>query len=341
MIKKILLSVLFYISHPVLWLLLKANRSIIRLSRFVIKVRNYVSAKTKQKTHITNQLIANHFTAGDLTYPRCTEMIRQNIEVPASLSAAVNLRSIYDINNVLPESKISNKVKGPKFAKALGVDIPKQMFSNKPFSKVPIIENTVIKPQYGFYARGVFIVKTDKEIIELNTGSIFTSRDTLTKHVSKLMENKIVKQDLWKGEAFISDKNGNPPNDIKFYAFYGKIGWITEIQRYPEIRYHVMNGTGTTIKSNMYKDNQCFVGEGVSNEEFLLAKQISLEIPSPFIRIDFVRGSKGLCFMEFTSKPGVIGRLDRKQRPSVWHPLPPGRGSSLQRSACRQAISCV
>jgi len=313
MIRKTLLSFLFVVSQPALWFLLKANRGISSLSRFVINVRSYISTKTGKRSQITNQLIANHFAAGDLTYPRSREMIDQNIEVPASFSAAVNLRSAYDNNNALPERRISNKTNGPEFAKSLGLKTPKQLFSFLSFSDVPIVENSVIKPQYGFYARGVFIVKTEHEILELNTGRVFTSLQSLKQHISYLLNSKVVKKDLWKVEAFVSDKNGNPPNDIKFYAFYGQIGWVVEIQRFPEAKYHIMNGSGATIKSSRYKESQCFVGNGVNKEDLLLAEKISLEIPSPFIRIDFIRASEGLFFTEFTSRPGVIGRLSRQR----------------------------
>ncbi len=42
------------------------------------------------------------------------------------------------------------------------------------------------------------------------------------------------------------------------------------------------------------------------------AERISLEIPAPFIRIDFIRRAAGLYFCEFTPRPGSVGAFNRK-----------------------------
>ena len=56
-----------------------------------------------------------------------------------------------------------------------------------------------------------------------------------------------------------------------------------------------------------------FFGKGVTEQEIVLAKQISLEIPAPFMRIDFLRGERGLVLNEFTPRPGVIGYFNEKR----------------------------
>lgn len=43
-----------------------------------------------------------------------------------------------------------------------------------------------------------------------------------------------------------------------------------------------------------------------------LAKRISLAIPAPFIRIDFLKSFDGLVFGEFTGHPGSYEQFNRK-----------------------------
>lgn len=51
-------------------------------------------------------------------------------------------------------------------------------------------------------------------------------------------------------------------------------------------------------------NDQLFVGKGFTQQELAQVNEISRQIPSPFMRIDFLRGENGLVFGEFTPKPG-------------------------------------
>jgi hypothetical protein len=54
-----------------------------------------------------------------------------------------------------------------------------------------------------------------------------------------------------------------------------------------------------------------FYGEGVNSREAEIAAKISLEIPLPFMRIDFLRSADGnLIFCEFTPRPGDFEKLN-------------------------------
>src|SRR5699024_340527 len=100
-----------------------------------------------------------------------------------------------------------------------------------------------------------------------------------------------------------------PARDIKFYCFYGKVGLILEITRFPERNHCWWTVTGERVRTGKY-DEDLFKGEGVSWEEIDLARNISLKIPAPFIRIDFLRSEKGLIFGEFAPKPGNYDEFD-------------------------------
>ena len=82
-----------------------------------------------------------------------------------------------------------------------------------------------------------------------------------------------------------------------------------EISRYPELKYCWWTVNGERVRTGKY-NNDLFKGKGCTEEEIELANQISLTIPAPFIRIDFLRSNNGLVFGEFTPKPGNYDEFD-------------------------------
>ncbi len=230
----------------------------------------------------------------------------------ASLASALFLRHSYNDNIVLPEWKLDQKVEGLRFAREMGLQTPGLYQANVAIADVIPRKNSVIKPVDDAAMRGVFIIYAENNILELKTGKTFSSRDQLVSHIHWLLKERKLQSDNWLVEEYIADSNNNPAVDIKFYTFYGKVGWITEILRRPEVKYHVMDAGGNTILSR-YAANETFAGKGVAIDEIELAEKVSLEIPAPFIRIDFLRSSSGLCFGEFTPRPGIVGGLSGKR----------------------------
>ena len=305
--------ILYILSYPILWISLKIGDRIMKFSLLAMKLCHYTALRASKSNHKIYKLASYHLDARIFRYPAVKSMISQGIDVPASFSAALNLRSAYDKDKILPEWKICNKTSGPEFARLLGLQLPKQLSINLSFEEITPVENTVIKPLFGYYSRGVFIVKSKNEILELNTGKVFYKWEELTNYAHSLMSKKVVRSNIWKVEQYISDENGNPVTDIKFNLFYGTVGWIAEIKRHPEVRYNIMDGVGQTFNSELYAKKQLFPGMGTNENELDLLKKISLEIPVPFIRIDLMRGAGGLFFSEFTAYPGIIGLFDRKR----------------------------
>src|SRR5699024_6795768 len=99
--------------------------------------------------------------------------------------------------------------------------------------------------------------------------------------------------------------------DLKFYCFYGKVGLILEIIRYPEIRHCWWTRDFKRVTTGKY-DESLFSGDAVSPEELQMIEQLSEEIPAPFVRIDFLQSENGLVFGEFTPKPGNYDDFDLK-----------------------------
>ena len=51
-------------------------------------------------------------------------------------------------------------------------------------------------------------------------------------------------------------------------------------------------------------------GHGVTREQIETAKHVGLQIPAPYMRIDFLKGHDGICFTEFCFAPGGFGQFD-------------------------------
>src|SRR5699024_1612336 len=96
----------------------------------------------------------------------------------------------------------------------------------------------VIKPVDGAGARGVYIVHDEENIVDVKKHERLSSWDDLIKHLHDDLQEGAVAEDAWMIEEVIyEDKQTfKKGRDLKFYMFYGKVGVILEIVRYPELR---------------------------------------------------------------------------------------------------------
>src|SRR5690625_8052239 len=102
--------------------------------------------------------------------------------------------------------------------------------------------------------------------------------------------SKEVEQDHWMIESIIYEnkKAKEAARDVKFYCFYGKVGLVLEIIRYPETRQCWWSASMERMVTGKY-DESLFHGLGVTEEEMKMVQDLSAHIPAPFIRIDFLR----------------------------------------------------
>ncbi|MFD1064445.1 ATP-grasp fold amidoligase family protein [Oceanobacillus locisalsi] len=226
----------------------------------------------------------------------------------ASYRACMNMRvRQYQLAGSLPEYTLDDKPSAYRFIQKLGMRTPHSPEEIYTIDTLPEKENIVIKPADGAGGRGVYIVYGSSDIISVKTGEALSNWSLLKHRMEKdLLENKVA-QDAWRIEELILEDTDTDQKvsgrDVKFYCFYGKVGVILEIIRTPEIKYCWWDGQGERIQTGKY-DDKAFHGKGVSQEEIDMAEQISSQIPSPFMRIDFLRSEDGLIFGEFTPKPG-------------------------------------
>lgn len=213
---------------------------------------------------------------------------------------------------MLPEWQLDDKKLAYQFVKSLGIRTPWVSDEVYSLETLPIKEGVVIKPVDGAGSRGVYVVHSIDNIVDLKRGKQLNSWDELLEQMHKDLITHWVEKDEWMLEELILEdpEKHIPARDVKFYTFYGKVGVILEITRFPEPRYCWWNASGERIHVGKYEE-QVFKGKGVSQEELSMVNELSKKIPTPFVRIDFLRAHDGLVFGEFTPKPGNYDEFDK------------------------------
>ena len=105
------------------------------------------------------------------------------------------------------------------------------------------------------------------------------------------------------------------------------------------MRYCWWTRDGKRLSVEKY-DDELYKGEPIDLIEIESIEKQSLEIPLPFIRIDFIQGENGLIFNEFTPYPGnydefnvktdrYLGKLYLKAQNRLEHDLLNGKKFDL------------
>ncbi|MFG6119276.1 ATP-grasp fold amidoligase family protein [Thalassobacillus sp. B23F22_16] len=230
----------------------------------------------------------------------------------ASYRASLNMRMRkLQLTESLPEMLLDEKQTAYTFMKQMNVRVPWASEETYRAKDIPEKTGIVIKPANGAGSRGVYLVHAFDDIIDVKRTKKLESWDKLKEAMDKDLQSGWVEEDSWYLEELILENKEvkTPASDIKFYCFYGRVGLILEIARYPEVKYCWWTADGERVKTGKYEDDP-YLGKGVSSAETELAADISTEIPAPFIRIDFLRSEEGLVFGEFTPKPGNYDEFD-------------------------------
>lgn len=200
--------------------------------------------------------------------------------------------------------RLDDKLTAYQFADALEIPYPKVLVRSSPISSLKITENTVVKPRVGVLSRGVFLIKSENEIFDLTANDVISGFDKLKARAREYLLTDIISVDDWLVEEMVFENSDSSEiaHDIKFYMFYGRVGVVLETLRVPEVKRCWYNSKSEIIKTGKYTKNE-FVGPGFSAQDLELVTKISLEIPAPFVRIDFFRTKTGLVLNEFTPKP--------------------------------------
>ncbi|AXF56527.1 ATP-grasp fold amidoligase family protein [Salicibibacter kimchii] len=231
----------------------------------------------------------------------------------ASFSASLTMQArIRQLESFKPEWEVDDKATAYTFIDELGIRRPWVSEEEFSFTQVPEKEGIVIKPVIGAGSRGVYIIFDMNRIQDVKRSRILSSWDDFKASMQEDLNRGLVSDDQWVAEELLYENNENqtPARDIKFYCFYGKVGLILEIRRFPEVAYCWWTPDGERVRTGKY-EGKLFEGDGVSQDQAELAAFISSEIPAPFMRIDFLKTEEGLVFGEFAPKPGNYDEFDR------------------------------
>lgn len=207
---------------------------------------------------------------------------------------------------------LDNKVTAYRFASDLGLKVPIIRLHAVSHSDLELAPNTVVKPLAGIMSKGVYILGEDA-ITDLPRNRSLPSLEALHDSIANDLSSGDVEEDAWIEERLVfSDHDPSlPARDLKFYCFYGVVGLALETVRSPVVQRCWYGSDGQVTRTGKYTE-RLFPGHGIPDGYMDLAKKISLSVPSPFLRIDFLVSPEGPVLNEFTPKPGGASQFDAR-----------------------------
>jgi hypothetical protein len=189
-----------------------------------------------------------------------------------------------------------------QFAKEIGCPIPLNADTVVPSAAIKPQEHIVIKPLSQANSKGAYMVQQADDILDLGRRKPLQDWTELEAGLREDLEKGTVTEDKWIVQELIYEdaERTQPARDLKFYCFYGEVALILEICRFPEKQFCWWNAKLEQIETGLYEDKR-FTGAGVTPEQIKFAASMSAKIPTPFIRIDFLKGWQGLVFCEFAA----------------------------------------
>jgi TupA-like ATPgrasp len=248
--------------------------------------------------------------------PRMSESVA-NINRPRLGGSYRQLRASYwkiAQHTKLNPNKLARKRDARLFAKKIGLRVPELFQDGVAHQNIVIHSPCVVKPLsedggIGVHAiverNGIYIDLFDKE-------KPYGSLADLKSRFGSLLAQKKVRTDAWLVEELILPPSGklSDSRDLKFFAFYGDIGYVLQVDRWSGERpiRTMFDTDGQTINaSTFYATPKKPVAYAFTAEDIDLVRKVSSEIPWPGLRIDFLIGKQGLVFGEFTLNPGAYG----------------------------------
>lgn len=213
---------------------------------------------------------------------------------------------------LVPERHLGRtKDKDRLFAELLGLPMPAQHFAGR-FDDIPddLRENVVVKPFGAAEGKGAFFVFSPNEIFSIFTSERFSGWGEMSREIASQLGVASPSDVEWQVQELVTEGH-LPARDLKFYCFYGRIGLIVEVSRYPTRQYAYFNEDGSEAdcgKTHMprFEDPTLTITDkgGIGPEKLQTVRWISEQIPVPFMRIDFLNTGSGMLFCEFSSAPG-------------------------------------
>lgn len=204
-----------------------------------------------------------------------------------------------------PEWMLWNKPEGARFARMMGLHVARQQ-APCPAAELTPAPGMAIKPESGSESLGVYLIFSEDRIGDVHNNRFFSGYDTLRDHMAEDLATGRVHKDLWIAEELMADSRDETgvACDWKFYSFYGDIRLIGRMKRFPQMHQAWFDTEGRIVPLGFTLENNETEEAPALPEGLLdLVREISREIPAPFIRIDLLETDKGFALGEFTARP--------------------------------------
>lgn len=245
------------------------------------------------------------------------------------LARAVSFRDIMIENSEISRMGVpqyvwylDRKDQAYRFADAIGLRRPRNDGTIYKFDEIPPQTGPiVVKPVQSTGSMGVFLVFDENTILSVREGIYLRSWEELISHAKKQMEddkrrvNKYFRRDEWMlEELVVGDKEGKiPASDIKFYVCYGDVILVSESNPLFKNQFCYWDKDMNPIDSGRLRpQDTVYDGTGFSREDLEYVREISLKIPAPFVRLDFLKGVNDFVFCEATPRPGNFELFNKK-----------------------------
>lgn len=225
---------------------------------------------------------------------------------------------------------LAGKEGGKEFARRIGVRVPETYFRG-PLGQIPeeLPSAFVFKPAFASTSIGVRLLETaeDGALKDIVSGETL-SREELVAQAREIAERydpeRIDSAVFILEEILVGADGSRPPKDIRFYGFQGEIGLILMESHLDSPARAMYFDGGFRPFENLHE--KYGVADGARSleviedavipenwEELLMvAKRISVALPTAFCRIDLYDASVGVCLGELTYTPGTFYYENRK-----------------------------
>ena len=189
-----------------------------------------------------------------------------------------------------PEWFVNSKKKGHLVATHLGARVPETYSVGIASASIELKDDIAIKPAAGADSAGVFLVQDRSAIFDATAKEVFAGETELRKRIAALLASGRVKRDSWRIEELIRGKHSYRADRREILLLLrARRHGVRSSATSPEKKFNWYDLNGKLIRTGRYEDME-FESEGLRPEEVELAAKFSSEIPTPFLRIDFMRG---------------------------------------------------
>lgn len=223
------------------------------------------------------------------------------------------LRRRRDQLGAVPERYLGGgKVADVRFASIMGLSTPTVHYRGT-LRDVPehLRCDTVVKPIDATASRGVYYLFAHDDLHSVQHSHAVESWDALLAEVSSDLGPQAPDQPRWMVQDLVRQVDRQPAHALQFFTFYGHVDRVLEVIRFPEPGHASFDGTTLDPLNVRAREpgrisdrSRTLTSTGrLTDEQLALVEHLSLELPAPFMRIDFLHDGDDLHFLGMSSLP--------------------------------------